>query len=770
MQNHRIIGVVLALLFMNAAYCANSPLDKIVPDYMPGKLEVAITPKPQQADLKDTAFTVGKVFLVKPKNYNAPDALAKQLAVLIGEGQVKVITPEQVGKPAAGDTYIFIGRQLKQAQWKKLVKKFDLQKRLDAIKDKGEDAYVLLSASSAMGKANVVLLSGNSPAGDFWAFSTLRQMLFKKGKTNYLREGAITDFPRFTYRGNKRPREWEWKYKANFSWQNTEHSELFRRHSSPIIFSAYGTGLFATDKEMDVFAEKAQKLYKEGIRQFVVKFDDAGWKLSKPTKEKFGTGDPWNDYFKALHYFLHGMHKRVKAIDSKNKLFFMPRPYWSNSWENREFVSKLLKHGPLPKDIGLSVCGPEVISWTIPTNSLKEWRELYGFTGKAQIYDNFGRGGEYFAFTGRDKDLWKEVDCIFPERGTLITRITTYDYLWNPEAYDEKRALLLAIRELSKGIPEVYKALADYILLYNAQRDPVDFPERKSLLASRAKGNILLKKKYDALMPILAKHKIVLSNRPAKNELWLKATSIVGEYAALNRRLAMEPYMAAHGYKEGRVASTEATIKVDGKLDEAAWQKAAAFPAFSQPGWSGKTIKPVTDYLVKPEEKTETRMLYSKTHFYVGIKFSYTKKPTVANYLKPIWKNRKPGDKANFAWRAPCFEIFLDTSGKRDHYYQIVSNIADIWLPTNCRAYEKGKTGGDWHPDWKFKFTLGEKSGVFEASVPLKDLGKTAPAKGTVWGLQIYRSKIGSFQMFSGVYDMVGGEHGSRQFGRIVFD
>ena len=42
--------------------------------------------------------------------------------------------------------------------------------------------------------------------------------------------------------------------------------------------------------------------------------------------------------------------------------------------------------------------------------------------------------------------------------------------------------------------------------------------------------------------------------------------------------------------------------------------------------------------------------------------------------------------------------------------------------------------------------------------------------KGTVWGFQAYRSKIGPFSMFSGVYDLVGGEHATRQFGRIVFE
>jgi len=90
-------------------------------------------------------------------------------------------------------------------------------------------------------------------------------------------------------------------------------------------------------------------------------------------------------------------------------------------------------------------------------------------------------------------------------------------------------------------------------------------------------------------------------------------------------------------------------------------------------------------------------------------------------------------------------------------------------MSTHCRAYEKEKTGGFWRPDWRFKFMLGAKSGVLEASIPLEDLTETPPQEGTVWGFQAYRSKIGPFSMFSGVYDLVGGEPGTRQFGRIVF-
>jgi len=40
----------------------------------------------------------------------------------------------------------------------------------------------------------------------------------------------------------------------------------------------------------------------------------------------------------------------------------MPRPYYY-SFETQDYARALLAHGPLPKDIGLSVCDPEVLSY-----------------------------------------------------------------------------------------------------------------------------------------------------------------------------------------------------------------------------------------------------------------------------------------------------------------------------------------------------------------------------------------------------------------------
>jgi len=241
-----------------------------------------------------------------------------------------------------------------------------------------------------------------------------------------------------------------------------------------------------------------------------------------------------------------------------------------------------------------------------------------------------------------------------------------------------------------------------------------------------------------------------------------------GEYVRLRRRLEYTPYVLAYGYREGDVTPTDATIGIDGRLDEAAWRSAKASLPFVRPAWGRKeTPEDLAEFEPPREEATRLKLLYGKTHLYVGIEMSYSEKPAIPSWAQKQWRGKRPGERVNFAWRVPCIELLFDTTGGREHYHHLVSNIAGLWVSTHCRAYATEKTGGWWKPDWEFRFNLGEKSGSFEASIPLADLAESPPQQGTAWGFQAYRSKIGPFTMQSGVYDLVGGEHRTRQSGRI---
>jgi len=186
-----------------------------------------------------------------------------------------------------------VGRLAKLRAWAELVEKQRLQQLLDEAAKQGTDAYVLLSAAVAYRGKNVVLLAGNSPAADFWALATLRQMIFSQDKVDYIREGRVLDFPRFKYRGNKRPRQWEWRYKANYAWffhqdRFSSGVPLREYHRRAAAWIHYGSPLRATDAEMDELmagrraqpgvraVRGARECYEQGCREFVLKFDDTG--------------------------------------------------------------------------------------------------------------------------------------------------------------------------------------------------------------------------------------------------------------------------------------------------------------------------------------------------------------------------------------------------------------------------------------------------------------------------------------------------------------
>jgi len=776
------------------------PLKEVVPDYMEGDLETAIIPTPHEAHLKDTAFPAGKVVVVMPdppRCSHPNDTLVRETRALFGGENVvcadtSTFTADK--RHVAAETVVFVGNSRRN----RLVAGHEATSCVcepgHRIERAGEDGYVLHTAPKRYYGKNVVVLAGSSAAGDFWAFATLRQMVFERQGTCYVREGTIVDFPRFRFRGNKRPRAWEWRYKANYGWFFQARKEkparpgdnfrwdYFRHHGAWV---RHGDPLMATDQEMDNLINGYDELdgrtgrrrhvrgaiecYRAGCREFVLKFDDTGSRMSDATEARFGRGN----FHAALHHYITGMYRRLKAIDRENQVFFMPRPYFANSFELGQYAKSLLEHGPLPEDIGLSVCGPEVISRIIPTGCLKEFRELFGFKRKAQIYDNYGRGGEYFACHGRDADLWKEVSCIFPERGTPVTRITVYDYLWNPEAYDPKRSLRLAIRELSSRKPQVYAPLLDYVLHYNRNRYLQRYASREGAAAHFRKTNRILKAKYDALVPVLEKSPMAMAVKLA-DELWgtrsPRGSFEWGEYARLRRRLEFEPSMRKCGWQEATVARAGEAPKIDGRLDEAAWKKAPAFDQFARAAWGMKTPPENVDaMLLTGEESTRLKLLYTRTHIYVGVEFNYKKKPELPGWAKKRWEDVPPGHQAHYAWRVPCFELFFDVNGRRADYYQIISNIAGIWLSKHFGAYEAGKVGESWRPHYTFAFSLGERRGTFEAAIPFADIVNDPPRPGDVWGFQCFRSKMGTFGLFSGAHDLVGGEHAASQFGRIVF-
>ncbi|MCZ7646758.1 MAG: beta-N-acetylglucosaminidase domain-containing protein [Planctomycetota bacterium] len=742
-------------------------LEKIGADYLPGDLEWAVTPRPQQEAWTGVALPVLKVVVVLGEGL--PEQAGTQLQELFDAAPI----PEASFKdePASGTVLVIAGVPESSPRAKAALEAFGLAQAYAALDS--DEGYVL-GAGTPGGRATI-LLAGRGPWGSFWGVQSLRQLTRVHDGAPHVRAGVVADFPRFPFRGNKRPEPWEHRFKANYGWNykgSQKCAHLGRRFGAWIH---HVDPLDATDARLDLLIdggevtekgkterfEGAKAAYEKGCREFVLKYDDTGTRMNKATEERFG-----GDYFKAQSHFLTEMFKRLRALDPANRVFFMPQPYWLNCPGIEAYASKLGAAGGIPSEMGLSFCGIEVFSQILPTGAIDAYRGLFGSTVRAQIYDNVGRGGDLFAITGRDPDLWKSVECIFPERGTPVTRITVYDYLWNPEGYEPERALALACRELSGGNPEACRALRSFVEAWNARRDPAagNLP-RERALADYAAATGEFDALWSALEPLLKDNPLAAETRLAG--VILGKLNEWGECDALATRRAQTPVFTRYGLRELKVAKLEGSIALDGKLDEAAWAKAEVQTGFIPHGW-GK--EPAAEPLAE-DDQAALRVLRDDTHLYLALEAHSTKELKLPDWAAKQWKDAKPGATVPYAWRVPCFELFLDTDHDHADYYQLVMNVANFRYEVHA---------GDWNPAhplpevWasgaEFKLALAEDlhGATLECRLPFANLGG-APKPGARWGLQIHKS-IGAFGLWTYQFAPTSFSHGPSQLGHLVFE
>jgi hypothetical protein len=176
-------------------------------------------------------------------------------------------------------------------------------------------------------------------------------------------------------------------------------------------------------------------------------------------------------------------------------LYWLPQTYWTDAEPLADFAHDIGLRGGLPKDLGLVLTGPDVISETIPAAAITKARRAFGLTDrKALIYDNRGREGDHGPLRGRGPDLLAVADAVFGERGEPLNRLTRLDYAWNPVDYDPDRSHVLACREivgaasaaaLSRFVREGPRLTAtERLLLYRAACRLLDPPRRAPVPAT----------------------------------------------------------------------------------------------------------------------------------------------------------------------------------------------------------------------------------------------------------------------------------------------
>jgi hypothetical protein len=213
-------------------------------------------------------------------------------------------------------------------------------------------------------------------------------------------------------------------------------------------------------------------------------------------------------------------------------------------------------------------------------------------------------------------------------------------------------------------------------------------------------------------------------------------------------------------------------IKVDGKLDDAAWKDAPSTGAF---------VNTLTGAPIEP--KTEAKILWDKDNLYLAFENADT----------DVWSTlTKRDDKL---WQQEAVEIFIDADKNGKSYVELQvapnGNIFDTYLP-EYRKYENDLDPKRKPYDWNSKIkaavkvdgTLGkrddqDKGWVVEVAIPLADVNglategvKVPPQVGDVWRLNMFRldAPEGKPQVAMGWSPpLVGDFHALDKFGELVF-
>ena len=176
-----------------------------------------------------------------------------------------------------------------------------------------------------------------------------------------------------------------------------------------------------------------------------------------------------------------------------------------------------------------------------------------------------------------------------------------------------------------------------------------------------------------------------------------------------------------------RVSKGVAPPEIDGKLDDAAWEKAAVAGEFMILGGDGEAA-PVP---------TRVKVCFDDEAFYVGFECD---EPNVAGMVRET-----PEDGAG-VWTDDCVEVFLDIEHERTGYLHLgVSATGAKWQDRRLGA----RWYTDWYstggaevavPEWSGAAQVSQESWTAELRLPFEQIGG-APGMGTIWGATFCRTR-----------------------------
>ena len=185
----------------------------------------------------------------------------------------------------------------------------------------------------------------------------------------------------------------------------------------------------------------------------------------------------------------------------------------------------------------------------------------------------------------------------------------------------------------------------------------------------------------------------------------------------------------------------ESAPALDGKLDDAVWQRASLVSGFTLLN---------TDKLVSPQ--TSFRLLWDDKYLYLGVQCD---EPQMDKISPMRYAHDEPA-----VFGRHSIEFFVDPDHTHDLYYQLAFNVAGS-------LYDGERFVASWNSGAEVKTHLGEKFWSAEVAVPWGPL-KAKPNPGKVVGFNVSRNHNIEGQTYATWAQLQNGFHDPERFAHLV--
>lgn len=733
------LSVTLFLLnpLGHATRGAVKSVEEVVPDLMPGDLELAVIPKPKVEKSGDMMIAAGRAAVHMPQ-WHEFRAGREQMKDLLGAGtEIFTDKPDSLGEDV--NALILIGTPADLDSYKdQLSGELALYAEL-LEKPNHDQGYVLtVKRGAAAGRHRVVILAAEL-RGAFYGLQTLKQLCFSDGDALYIRETQICDWPTFTGRGGKHIHDpWLFAFKANYQYSHGGKPwsrEHFCQYWLSGIFPYKDKVLDATPEGLERMLKNMRNALERGATDVVLHVDDQPMALAPAAEARFG-----DDYFAAFAYLIAEIHRELASLRPQATLYVMPQTYWSQT-QYAEFARRLWSDGRTPPaKFAISFNGPQVTTTVYSPDDVKAFSQAFGATQPAFLEDWHGRYTCFGAVEPINPALADVAICVSPGSGSATYRATRLDRDWNPENYDPERSLWLACREFA-GIQNAGQLHEMLSTLEAAAPGPHYEPRAKvirhlveSLGKAREKTEAMLALPDRGMQGRITLPKKMPTGRPA---------DLIDQFIAASNMYdnARTEKLKEYAFKEVIATPVKVAPTIDGSPYESSWAGAATAGQFSAGGEA-----------VAADNQTEFRCVYDAENLYIALRMN-TDQPLDLNADVDQFKyaSAPPLDKEQTEHDLPgvfhlhgwdslsimldpghshleAYEFQLDALGRRfDARHDLVGD-------------DSRPDGSVWDGNWTSAVQRDDTGWTAELQIPWSDLGIT-PQEGHVLGLQIWRTR-----------------------------